>query len=41
MHPSANPVETFMKPLGKTMKITHNKVDEKCCQGERACGKFI
>ena len=24
MHPSANPVETFMKPLGKAMKIAHN-----------------
>ena len=23
LHPSANPVETFMKPLGKTMKIAH------------------
>ena len=30
LHPSANPVETFMKPLGKTMKIAHhNKVQEK------------
>ena len=24
-HPAANPVETFMKPLGKTMKIAHHK----------------
>ena len=23
LHPSSNPVETFMKPLGKTMKIAH------------------
>ena len=30
LHPSANPVETFMKPLGKAMKITHhNKGPEK------------
>ena len=29
-HPSGNPVETFMKPLGKTMKIAHyNHEDEK------------
>ena len=28
-HPSANPVETFMKPLGKAMKIAHyNGQDE-------------
>ena len=28
-HPSANPAETFMKPLGKTLKIaTRNKVPE-------------
>ena len=28
-HPSANPVETFMKPLGKTLKIAHkNKAKE-------------
>ena len=24
LHPSANPVETFMKPLGKTMKMAHH-----------------
>ena len=24
MHPSANPVETFMRPIGKTMKIAHH-----------------
>ena len=30
LHPSANPVETFMKPLGKTMKIAHyNRSSEK------------
>ena len=30
LHPSANPVESFMRPLGKTMKIAnHNKADEK------------
>ena len=30
LHPSANPVETFMKPLGKTMKIAkHNNASEK------------
>ena len=30
MHPSANPVETFMKPLGKAMKIAnHNQLSEK------------
>ena len=30
LHPSSNPVETFMKPIGKTMKITHHKgQDEK------------
>ena len=30
LHPSANPVETFMRPLGKTMKIAHhNGVPEK------------
>ena len=30
LHPSANPVETFMRPLGKTMKIAHyNKSSEK------------
>ena len=23
-HPSANPVETFMRPLGKTMKVAHH-----------------
>ena len=23
LHPQANPAETFMKPLGKTMKIAH------------------
>ena len=29
LHPSANPVETFMWPLGKTMKIAqHNKTPE-------------
>ena len=29
-HPSSNPVETFMKPVGKTMKIArHNKVPER------------
>ena len=27
LHPSANPVETFMKPLGKTMKIAHYNKD--------------
>ena len=25
LHPSANPVETFMRPIGKTMKIAHHK----------------
>ena len=30
LHPSANPVESFMRPLGKTMKIAnHNNTDEK------------
>ncbi|CAB3982296.1 hypothetical protein LOTGIDRAFT_156980 [Paramuricea clavata] len=30
LHPLANPVETFMKPLGKTMKIAHyNRSSEK------------
>lgn len=30
LHPSSNPVETFMKPLGKAMKIAnHNKKSEK------------
>ena len=30
LHPSANPVETFMKSIGKTMKIAHhNKIPEK------------
>ena len=30
LHPSSNPVETFMKPVGKTMKIArHNKVPER------------
>ena len=30
LHPSSNPVETFMKPIGKTMKIAHHKgQDEK------------
>ena len=30
MHPSANPVETFMKPLGKAMTIAnHNQLSEK------------
>ena len=30
LHPSSNPVETFMKPLGKAMKIAHmNKENEK------------
>ena len=30
LHPSANPVETFMRPLGKTMKIAnHKRNDEK------------
>ena len=30
LHPSANPVETFMKPIGKTMKIAHhNNIPEK------------
>ena len=30
LHPSANPVETFMKTIGKSMKIgKHNKVNEK------------
>ena len=24
LHPQSNPVETFMKPLGKTMKIAYN-----------------
>ena len=32
LHPQANPAETFMKPLGKTMKICHqNKNKEKDC----------
>ena len=25
LHPAANPVETFMKPLGKTMKIAQQE----------------
>lgn len=30
LHPSSNPAETFMKPLGKTMKIAHaTKTSEK------------
>ena len=30
LHPQANPAETFMKPLGKTMKIAHqNKTSKK------------
>ena len=30
LHPSSNPVETFMRPLGKAMKIAHmNKENEK------------
>ena len=30
LHPSANPVETFMRPLGKTMKIAnHNHQNER------------
>ena len=30
LHPSSNPVETFMKPVGKKMKIArHNKVPER------------
>ena len=30
LHPSSNPVETFMRPVGKTIKITrHNKVLER------------
>ena len=30
LHPSANPVETFRKSIGKTMKIAHhNKIPEK------------
>ena len=28
-HPQANPVETFMKPLGKTMKIAHYQNQDK------------
>jgi len=29
LHPSSNPAETFMRPLGKTMKIAHfTKVPE-------------
>ena len=35
LHPSANPVETFMKPLGKTMKIanyTRQSEDEALCE---------
>ena len=28
-HPQANPAETFMKPLGKTMKIAHHKNKDK------------
>ena len=28
-HPQANPVETFMKPLGKAMKIAHHKNQNK------------
>ena len=29
LHPSANPAETFMKPLGKMMRIAHvNKTSE-------------
>jgi ribosomal protein L21E len=31
LHPSANPVETFMKPLGKPLKIaSKNKIPEPC-----------
>ena len=29
LHPQANPVETFMKPLGKTMKIAHHNKSSK------------
>ena len=30
LHPSSNPVETFMRPVGKTIKIArHNKVPER------------
>ena len=30
LHPSSNPVETFMRPLGKAMKVAHmNKENEK------------
>ena len=31
LHPSANPVETFMRPLGKAMKTAHqNHQSERC-----------
>lgn len=29
LHPQANPAETFMKPLGKTMKIAHHNKSSK------------
>ena len=30
LHPSSNPIETFMRPLGKAIKIAHmNKENEK------------
>jgi len=28
-HPQANPVESFMKPLGKAMKIAHHEKKNK------------
>ena len=38
-HPSANPVETFMKPLGKAMKVAHaNNVPEKEALNEAILG---
>ena len=37
LHPSANPVETLMRPLGKTMKIAHMHHD----QEKRALEKFL
>ena len=34
-HPSGNPVENFMRPLGKSMKAAHqqksNKEEARCC----------
>ena len=38
LHPSSNPAETFMRPLGKTMKIAHNQhVPEKQALEQLLC----